>query len=193
MTDLDPIARFQELFAEARASEPADATAAALATADGDGNPSVRMVLVKGVDSAGFRFFTNMGSRKARELAVNPRAALCFHWPAVGRQVRVEGDVSRLSDAESDAYFATRPRDSQLGAWASRQSDVLGSRAELIDRLAEMTARHGSGPVPRPPFWAGFLLAPRVVEVWSAREHRLHERERYTLDGDVWTREWLYP
>jgi pyridoxamine 5'-phosphate oxidase len=151
------------------------------------------MVLVKWVDEAGFRFFTNLGSSKARALAGNPRAALCFHWPTLERQVRVEGVVTRLPDAESDAYFASRGRDSQLGAWASRQSEVLGSREELIDRVAEVTARYGAGAVPRPPFWGGFLLAPRLIELWSAGEHRLHQRERYARDGDRWTKDLLYP
>ena len=189
----DPVARFRELYATACATEPGDATAAALATADAAGAPSVRMVLVKRVDDAGARFFTNLGSRKARELAANPRAALCFHWPTLERQVRIEGAVTRLPDAESDAYFATRGRDSQLGAWASRQSEVLGSREELIERMAEATARYGTAAVPRPPFWAGFLLAPRVIELWSAGEHRLHQRERYARHGDGWTKELLYP
>ena len=193
MGPADPVARFQELFAVAATRESADATAAALATADASGRPAVRMVLVKGVDEAGFRFFTNLESRKAVELAENPRAALCFWWPGLGRQVRVEGDVTRLDEAASDAYFASRPRESQLGAWASLQSSVLGSREELLARVAETTARHEGRAVPRPPFWAGFLLAPRTIEFWSAGEHRLHERERFQRQGSGWTREWLYP
>ena len=193
MSPGDPLALFQDLFAAAAARESADPTAAALATADATGRPAVRMVLVKGVDEAGFRFFTNLESRKASELAANPRAALCFWWPTLGRQVRVEGDVTRLDDDASDAYFATRPRDSQLGAWASRQSAVLASREELLGRLAEATLRYGDRSVPRPPFWAGFLLAPQAIEFWSAGEHRLHERELFRREGGGWTREWLYP
>lgn len=189
----DPLALFQDLFAAAAARESSDPTAAALATADATGRPAVRMVLVKGVDAAGFRFFTNLESRKASELAANPRAALCFWWPTLGRQVRVEGGVTRLDDDASDAYFATRPRDSQLGAWASRQSAVLGSREELLRRVAEAAARYGDRSVPRPPFWAGFLLAPQAIEFWSAGDHRLHERERFRREGGGWTREWLYP
>ena len=193
MSPGDPLALFQDLFAAAAARESADPTAAALATADATGRPAVRMVLVKGVDQAGFRFFTNLESRKASELAANPRAALCFWWPTLGRQVRVEGDVTRLDDDASDAYFATRPRDSQLGAWASRQSAVLGSREELLRRVAEASARYGERSVPRPPFWAGFLLAPQAIEFWSAGDHRLHERERFRREGGAWIREWLYP
>ena len=193
MSPADPLALFRDLFAAAAARESADPTAAALATADAAGRPAVRMVLVKGVDEAGFRFFTNLESRKASELAANPRAALCFWWPTLARQVRVEGDVTRLDDDASDRYFATRPRDSQLGAWASRQSAVLVSREELLRRVAEAAARYGGRSVPRPPFWAGFLLAPQTIEFWSAGDHRLHERERFRREGDGWAREWLYP
>ena len=189
----DPLALFQDLFAAAAARESADPTAAALATADATGRPAVRMVLVKGVDAAGFRFFTNLESRKASELAVNPRAALCFWWPAIGRQVRVEGEVSRLDAAASDAYFASRPRESQIGAWASRQSSVLVSRDQLLAKVAEVAARYAEGEVPRPAFWAGYLLVPSEIEFWSAGDHRLHERERFRREGGGWTREWLYP
>jgi pyridoxamine 5'-phosphate oxidase len=188
----DPLARFRERFAAAHAKEPADPTAAALATATADGRPSVRIVLVKDCDARGFRFFTNHGSRKAAELAANPRAALCFHWPSLGEQVRVEGDVERLPDAESDAYFAARPRVSQLGAWASQQSRPLAARAELLERLQEVEARYPAD-VPRPPFWGGYRLVPETVEFWRAGEFRLHEREVYRRQGDGWAVEALYP
>jgi pyridoxamine 5'-phosphate oxidase len=189
----DPLARFGALFALAAVEETSDPTAAALATATPDGRPSVRMVLVKGVDAAGFRFFTNLTSRKARELTANPQAALCFHWPVLGRQIRVEGEVTPLAAAEADAYFASRPRDSQLGAWASRQSAVLAATEELAERLRLVRERHEGVEVPRPPFWGGFLLVPGCIEFWTGRQHRLHERENYRRDGEGWRREWLYP
>jgi pyridoxamine 5'-phosphate oxidase len=189
----DPLARFRERFAAAQSQEPADPTAAALATASADGRPSVRIVLVKEADATGFRFFTNLGSRKARELAANPHAALVFHWPTLGEQVRAEGAVAPLPAADSDAYFAERPRVAQLGAWASRQSAPMAGRDELLARLAEVTARFPADPVPRPPFWGGFRLTPVAVEFWRAGEFRLHERERYERRGQGWTVETLFP
>jgi len=189
----DPIARFQELFAAARARETADATAAALATAGLDGAPSVRMVLVKEVDAHGFRFFTNLGSRKARELEENPRAALCFHWPTLQRQVRVEGPVEPLPGEEADAYFASRARESQIGAWASRQSATLSARAELEERCNRVAERYAGALVPRPPFWGGFLLVPERIEIWSGGEHRLHDRELFHRQATGWSMERLYP
>jgi pyridoxamine 5'-phosphate oxidase len=190
---LDPIARFHDLFAAARAREANDPTAAALATADSAGQPSVRMVLVKIVDERGFRFFTNFGSRKAHELEENPRAALCFHWPALERQVRVEGAVETLPGEESDAYFASRSRESQLGAWASRQSAPLDSRAALEERVRLVAERFAGRPVPRPPFWGGYLLVPDRIEMWSGGAHRLHDRELYERVDGVWSVERLFP
>ena len=191
--NVDPIALFNELFAAARSSETADPTAAALATADRDGRPSVRVVLVKSVDQRGFRFFTNLGSRKAREIEENPRAALCFHWPTLVHQVRIEGAVEPLPAAESDAYFAERPRDSQIGAWASRQSAPLASRQLLEERVERASERFAGGPVPRPPFWGGFRLVPEVIEVWSGRDYRLHDRQLFRREGGRWSVERLYP
>jgi len=189
----DPITAFQALFARARATEPADATAVALATADASGAPSARMVLLKSADASGFVFFTNYESRKAREVAENPRAALCFHWPTLGAQVRVEGVVTRVSAEESDAYFATRARESQLGAWASRQSALLGSQAELLLRVATVAARFLGRPVPRPETWGGYRLRPERIELWSSRPHRLHQRLLYLREGDSWRVERLFP
>jgi pyridoxamine 5'-phosphate oxidase len=189
----DPIALFQDLFARARASEPADATAAALATADASGAPGVRMVLLKGVDAAGFVFFTNYESRKARALAANPRAALCFLWPTLRTQVRVEGAVARVTAEESEAYFATRPRESQIGAWASRQSAVVESPSALRKAFEATAARFEGRPVPRPPFWGGFRIAPARIEFWTEGEYRLHDRVEYTRAGEGWTVERLFP
>jgi pyridoxamine 5'-phosphate oxidase len=164
-----------------------------LATVGSDGRPAARMLLLKGVDDRGFVFYTNLGSRKAAELAVNPVAALCFHWKTRRRQVRVEGGVETVSDDDADAYFATRPRISQLGAWASKQSQSLRGRFELEARVAKYTARFAFGDVPRPPFWSGFRLVPDLVEFWEERPFRLHMRFVYRRrDGD-WTVEELYP
>jgi len=191
--DADPIARFQELFARAAAAEPEKGTAVALATADGTGAPSVRMVLLKSADRSGFVFFTNYESRKARELDQNPRAALCFFWPTLGAQVRVEGKVSRVAAEESDAYFATRPRESQLGAWASRQSAPLGSRMELLRRVAAAVVRFAGRSVPRPEGWGGYRVTPERIEFWTAHPHRLHDRVVYSRAGEAWTTERLFP
>ncbi len=161
--------------------------------ATAEGAPSVRMVLLKGVSPSGFEFFTNYASRKARELDANPRAALCFFWPALGLQVRVEGDVARLTSAESASYFATRPRESQIGAWASKQSQPLASGDELEARFRETESRFAGGTIPLPPFWGGYRLSPRRIEVWKGRDFRLHERTLYTREGASWTIERLYP
>lgn len=172
----DPFALFAEWIAAAEKSEPNDPTAMALATADADGMPDVRMVLLKGFDEAGFVFYTNLESAKGEELAANPRAALCFHWKSQRRQVRVQGDIVPVSEADADAYFATRPRDSQIGAWASRQSRPLEGRFELEREVARFAAKFAFGKVERPPHWSGFCLAPRRIEFWRDRPFRLHDR-----------------
>lgn len=189
----DPYALFDRWFAEAAALEPSDHNAMALATADGDGRPSVRMVLLKGHDPRGFVFFTNLDSRKGGELADNPHAALLFHWKSLRRQVRIEGPVEPVSEAEADAYFATRSRDSQLGAWASDQSRPLDSRATFEARYGEMRARFEGGEVPRPARWSGFLVLAERMEFWSDREHRLHERRLFVRSGEGWSEGLLYP
>lgn len=190
---LDPIAEFQTLFARVSNAAPSDATAMTLATVDASGAPSARMVLLKGVDARGFLFFTNYESRKGAELAANPRAALCFHWAWVEVQVRVEGVVERLNESESDAYFATRPRASQLGAWASDQSRPLPSRFALLRRVLATEARYLGRPVPRPPHWGGFLLRPRAIEFWQGKESRLHDRRRFERADGRWRLERLSP
>jgi pyridoxamine 5'-phosphate oxidase len=189
----DPLEQFRAWFAEASSALEMP-QAMALATAAPDGAPSVRMVLLKGFDERGLVFYSHYTSRKGRELEANPQAALLFHWSPLGRQVRVEGRVERVSEAESDTYFATRPRDAQVGALASRQSDALGSRAELYERLAELESDLGGGPVPRPPTWGGFRLVPAAWEFWQHRESRLHDRFRYELDpSDGWQIDRLFP
>jgi pyridoxamine 5'-phosphate oxidase len=192
MTD-DPFALFDAWYAEARTSEINDSNAMALATADTTGQPSLRMVLLKGHDARGFVFYTNRDSRKASELAENATAALLFHWKSLRRQIRIEGNVTWASDAESDAYFATRGRDSQLGAWASLQSRPLDARATFETRFAEMEARFAGGEVPRPPYWGGYRVAPDRIEFWRDREHRLHERRLFVRDGEGWSEGLLYP
>ncbi len=191
--EADPLVLFHKWMAEAEAHEPNDPNAMALATADAEGRPSVRMVLLKGVDEAGFVFFTNLESRKGRELAANPHAALCLHWKSLKRQIRAEGDITPVSDEEADAYFATRARASQIGAWASVQSRPLTGRFELEKRVGEFAARFGLGKVPRPPHWSGFRLAPRRIEFWHDRPFRLHDRFAYVCEEGAWRLEHLYP
>lgn len=192
MTD-DPNTLFDVWLNEARASEPNDPEAMALATADADGLPSVRMVLLKGHDERGFVFYTNLDSRKGGELAANPNASLLFHWKSLRRQVRVEGPVEAVSDAEADAYFASRGRDSRLGAWASDQSRALPDRDTFEARFDEMRERFDGEDVPRPPRWSGFRIIPREIEFWCDRAHRLHERRLFTRDGQGWTESLLFP
>ncbi len=190
----DPFALFDAWYAEARASEPNDSNAMALATADAEGRPSVRMVLLKGHGRDGFVFYTNREGRKAGELAANPHAALLFHWKSLRRQIRIEGAVTLASDAESDAYFATRSRDSQLGAWASDQSRPLDRRETFEARFEEVKARFEGREVPRPPHWGGYRVTPERIEFWQDRAHRLHERRLFLPDGTGgWREGLLYP
>lgn len=193
MAENDPIRRFQDWFAEAERSEPDLPNAVALATADAAGRPSVRMVLLKDVDARGFVFYTNFESRKGQELATNSRAALLFHWKSLHRQVRIEGPATPVDAAEADAYFATRDRGAQIGAWASDQSRVMENRFDLEKRVASFGAKFGLGKVPRPPFWSGYRIAPETIEFWSEGRFRLHEREVYHKDGDAWKTERLFP
>lgn len=189
----DPISLFREWFAQARVREPNDGEAVALATADGDGQPNARMVLLKGVDERGFVFYTNTESRKGNELTANPRAALCFHWKSLRRQIRVQGPAAPVDAAEADAYFATRARDSQIGAWASRQSRPLESRFALEKAVARFAAKFALGPIPRPPYWSGYRLRPGRIEFWEERPFRLHDRLVFVREGEGWRQERLYP
>lgn len=193
MATSDPFDLFAEWFALAKKTEPDDPTACALATADLGGRPSVRMVLLKGFDRRGAVFYTNLESPKAADLQTNPRAALCFHWARLERQVRIDGPVEPVPADEADAYFATRPRLSQLGAWASRQSRPMTGRFELEQAVAGAAARFGLGAVPRPPHWSGFRVRPDVFEFWVQRPFRHHDRQRFTRQGDDWQQQWLFP
>jgi len=190
----DPFALFDEWYALARERELNDSNALALATVDAQGRPSVRMVLLKGHGPEGFVFYTNFEGRKAADLLANPQAALLFHWKSLRRQIRIEGIVSRVDDATADAYFASRGRDSQLGAWASDQSRPLASRDIFMARYEAMATKFEGQDVPRPPHWSGFRLTPGHIEFWQDREHRLHERWVYEPDGQGgWNKGMLYP
>ena len=189
----DPIALFEAWFADARASEPNDPDAMALATATPDGMPSVRMVLLKEHGPQGFVFYTNAASRKGGEIRANPRAALLFHWKSLGRQVRIEGALEEVPTAMADAYFASRHPDSRLGSAASDQSRPLDDRATYLARVAALREAHPDGAVPRPAHWTGFRLAPERIEFWLGREFRLHERRLFTRGGEGWSSTLLYP
>jgi pyridoxamine 5'-phosphate oxidase len=188
----DPIAVFLALF-ERAGRECAEPNAMVLSTVDADGRPSARYVLLKGVDAGGFVFYTNLESRKAQALAANPYAALTFYWPPLDKQVRVEGAVGRVSDADADAYFATRPRESQIGAWASKQSATLASPASLEERIRRVHDRFDGAPVPRPPFWSGFRVVARSIEFWTRDPARLHERVIFRRKNGGWERSLLFP
>jgi pyridoxamine 5'-phosphate oxidase len=191
----NPFALFAEWFAEANGSEPNDPNAMALATVDPDGLPDVRMVLMKGYDADGFVFYSHIASQKGRELTANPKAALLFHWKSLRRQVRIRGTVTPVSDTEADAYFATRPKQAQIGAWASKQSQPLESRFAFEQAIAKVAARHLVGEVPRPPGWSGWRITPLRFEFWHDRPFRLHDRIEFSRDtpAQPWTKTRLYP
>jgi len=189
----EAIERLQVLLDRAQETELREPTAMTLATCSRDGRPTARTVLLRGLDERGMVFYTNLTSRKGRQLEDNPRAALCFHWQPLEEQVLVEGDVELVSDAEADAYWNSRPRESQIGGWASRQSERLPSRFRLLRRVVSRTARYNAQPIPRPPFWPGFRICPQRIEFWSSRPGRLHDRRCYERHREEWERYFLYP
>lgn len=189
----DPFVQFRRWFEDAVATRPREPNAVILATATREGKPSARVVLLKGFDERGFLFFTNYESRKGAELRENPNAALLFYWSELEREVRLEGPVEKATREESEEYFHSRPLESQLGAWASRQSEVIPNRSALERKVAELKARYGEGPIPLPPFWGGFRLHPHLFEFWQGRPNRLHDRIRYLRDGKAWIIERLSP
>ncbi len=192
----NPLSRFNRLYAQAQALDRAilpEPNAMSLATVGMSGIPSVRIVLMKDVDERGFVFYTNLEGRKGRDLRTRPFAAICFHWPQLDVQVRAEGPVTQVSDEEADAYFATRARSSQIGAWASIQSQPIEHADDLALRVAEYEQKFDGEPVPRPPFWSGFRLRPEKIEFWKSKPGRLHERHLYSRSGESWTLETLYP
>jgi pyridoxamine 5'-phosphate oxidase len=189
----DPFQAFAELYELAKDAYPEEPNAAVLATVGEDGRPSARVVLLKGFSPEGFVFYTNLESRKGLELRAHPVAALCFYWPRLHRQVRVEGTVEQVPDAQADAYFATRERGSQIGAWASAQSRPLSTRQELESRVEELNQRYAGKPIPRPPFWSGFQLIPDRIEFWSSRPNRLHDRVLYQRQAGTWSTGLLFP
>ncbi len=193
MKNIDPVERFNIAMARAEASGIKLPNAMSLATADSTGKPSVRMMLLKGADARGFIFYTNLKSRKGHELEKNENVSLCFWWPVLEEQVRIEGKVKKVSDREADEYFATRPRGSQIGAWASEQSNRLESREELLTRAAELEKKYHGKTVPRPPYWSGFIVEPSKIEFWFGKPDRLHERFLYSKQGKNWNLEQLYP
>jgi pyridoxamine 5'-phosphate oxidase len=190
----DPITLFSAWYCEAKAAEPVNPSAMTLATVSAEGRPSARMVLLKGHDADGFVFYTNLNSAKSSELDANPRAALCFYWKSLARQVRIEGRVELVTADDADAYFTSRARGSQVGAWASNQSQPLESREVLEQRAKEYEAKYSTDDIPRPPFWSGYRVVPETIEFWTERDNRLHDRQLFerTADG-AWRDSWLYP